>query len=159
MILSTLDKLEKGTAIRIKQPEEGASYAGMLSKSLGNIDWSMGAAAIERLVRGLNPWPSAYTHFQGKTMKIWSAKVRPEELMTGLKDDASILPGQITEIGKDFFAVQTGCGDLLVKELQLEGKKRMDAGAFLRGFPLQVGTQLTNIVLKDMALAEKKGDF
>ncbi|MEG1143758.1 MAG: methionyl-tRNA formyltransferase [Clostridium sp.] len=159
LILSTLNQLEKGTAIRTKQPEEGASYAGMLSKSLGNIDWSMEAAAIERLVRGLNPWPSAYTHFQGKTMKIWSAEVRSEELMTGLKGDASILPGQITEIGKDFFAVQTGCGSLLVKELQLEGKKRMDAGAFLRGFPLQVGTRLTNIVLKDTVLVEKKGDF
>lgn len=64
--LSTLEKAEKGTLVRTKQPEEGACYAGMLDKALGKIDWSRDAEAIERLIRGLNPWPSAYTAFEGK---------------------------------------------------------------------------------------------
>lgn len=66
LILKTLEALENGTAVRTKQPEEGATYAGMLDKSLGNIDWTQSAAKIERLIRGLNPWPSAYTGYKGK---------------------------------------------------------------------------------------------
>lgn len=136
LILSTLDHLLKGTAIRTKQPEEGATYARMLDKALGSIDWTMEAAAIERLIRGLNPWPSAYTHYEDKTMKLWAAEVGDSSFA------ASPVPGEITELGKDFFLVQTGKGSLAVKELQLEGKKRMDAGAFLRGYPLTIGTIL-----------------
>lgn len=136
LILSTLDQLEKGTAVRTKQPKEGSTYARMLDKSIGDIDWSMEAEAIERLIRGLNPWPSAYTHYEGKTMKLWSADVRPGS------SDSLVVPGQITEIGKDYFLVQTKRGGLAVKELQLEGKKRMDTGSFLRGYPLNVGTIL-----------------
>lgn len=136
LILSTLDKLEKSTAVRTKQPKEGFTYAKMLDKSIGDIDWSMEAEAIERLIRGLNPWPSAYTHYEGKTMKLWSAEVRE------CGSDSAAAPGQITEIGKDYFLVQTKRGGLAVKELQLEGKKRMDTGSFLRGYPLNVGTIL-----------------
>ena len=79
LILSTLDKLEKGTAVRTPQKDEDSTYAKMLTKSLGRIDWSMEAEAIERLIRGLNPWPSAYTSWEGKTMKIWSAEVVDRE--------------------------------------------------------------------------------
>lgn len=141
LILSTLKKLEAGTAVRVKQPEEGASYARMLDKTLGHIDWKQDAKAIERLVRGLNPWPSAYTHYEGKTLKIWSALVIEDEGAdkTAKEPDK---PGQIKKIEKDGFLVQAGQGALLVKELQLEGKKRMEAGAFLRGYSLKLGTIL-----------------
>ena len=61
LILSTLRKLEEGTAVRTPQTEEGTCYAKMLTKSLGDIDWNQDARSIERLIRGLNPWPSAYT--------------------------------------------------------------------------------------------------
>ena len=133
LILSTLDKLEKGTITRTKQPEEGITYAKMLDKSMGLIDWSRSAEGIERLVRGLNPWPSAYTHYEGKTLKIWEAFVLSEQSQT----DA--VPGMIEKVEKDYFTIRTGDGILAVKELQLEGRKRMDAGAFLRGYPLMTG--------------------
>lgn len=136
LILSTLDKLLKGTAVRTKQPEEGSTYARMLDKALGSIDWKMDADAIERLIRGLNPWPSAYTHYEGNTMKLWAAGVREVDV------SLHAAPGEIIEIGKDFFLVQTGNGGLAVKELQLAGKKRMDAGSFLRGYALTKGSIL-----------------
>ncbi len=131
LILETLKKLENGTAVRTPQPENGATYAGMLDKSLGNIDWTRSATELERLIRGLNPWPSAYTHYGSKIMKLWAAGVLPENFEGK--------PGEIVKVLKDCFLVKTGEGTLAVKELQLEGKKRMDAGAFLRGFPLKEG--------------------
>lgn len=138
LILSTLNKLEKGEAVRTKQPEQGASYAKMLYKTMGDIDWNQDACVIERLIRGLNPWPSAYTVCDGKTMKIWSAAVKEQPAGEPERE-----PGTVVQIGKDYFSVQTGGGLLDVKELQLEGKKRLDAAAFLRGYPLNLGTVLT----------------
>lgn len=138
LILSTLNKLEKGEAVRTKQPEQGVSYAKMLYKTMGDIDWNQDACVIERLIRGLNPWPSAYTVCDGKTMKIWSAAVKERPAGEPERE-----PGTVVQIGKDYFSVQTGGGLLDVKELQLEGKKRLDAAAFLRGYPLNVGTVLT----------------
>lgn len=134
LILETLKKLENGTAVRTPQPETGATYAGMLDKSLGNIDWTRSATELERLIRGLNPWPSAYTHYGSKIMKLWAAGVLPENFEGK--------PGEIVKVLKDCFLVKTGEGTLAVKELQLEGKKRMDAGAFLRGFSLKEGERL-----------------
>ena len=131
LILKTLEALENGTAVRTKQPEEGATYAGMLDKSLGNIDWTQSAAKIERLIRGLNPWPSAYTGYKGKTMKLWAADV--------LEGTFEGVPGEIIKVEKERFLVRTGDGALAVKELQLEGKTRMDAASFLRGFSLEEG--------------------
>ena len=131
LILKTLEALENGTAVRTKQPEEGATYAGMLDKSLGNIDWTQSAAKIERLIRGLNPWPSAYTGYKGKTMKLWAADV--------LEGTFEGVPGEIIKVEKERFLVRTGDGALAVKELQVEGKKRMDAASFLRGFSLEEG--------------------
>jgi len=131
LILKTLEALENGTAVRTKQPEEGATYAGMLDKSLGNIDWTQSAAKIERLIRGLNPWPSAYTGYKGKTMKLWAADV--------LKGTFEGVPGEIIKVEKERFLVRTGDGALAVKELQLEGKKRMDIESFLRGYPVPEG--------------------
>lgn len=133
LILSTLEKLENGTAVRTPQGESGTSYAKMLNKSMGEIDWSMDALRIERLIRGLNPWPSAYTFLNGKTVKIWEAEVT-EEAPTGR-------PGRV-RVTKDRLLVETGSGFLSVTELQLEGKKRMDTAAFLRGFQIEDGVIL-----------------
>ena len=98
----------------------------------------MDAAVIERLIRGLNPWPSAYTKFEGKTLKIWSADV--EEDAAGRPSPETF--GQVVRVGKDAFSVQTGKGLLTIRELQLEGKKRMDTAAFLRGYPVETGVKL-----------------
>lgn len=134
LILSTLEKAENGSLVRTKQPEEGVTYAGMLDKALGKIDWTKSAEEIERLIRGLNPWPSAYTSYDGKTVKLWDADVVSEE--TGEP------AGTIVHVTKHGFQVQTGNGLLQINELQLEGKKRMDTASFLRGYPVAEGTIL-----------------
>ena len=138
VILSTLEKAEAGILHPVKQDEAEATHVTMLDKSMGQIDWSMDAAVIERLIRGLNPWPSAYTKFEGKTLKIWSADV--EEDAAGRPSPETF--GQVVRVGKDAFSVQTGKGLLTIRELQLEGKKRMDTAAFLRGYPVETGVKL-----------------
>ena len=119
LILSTLDKLEKGTAVRTPQTDENTCYAKMLKKNMGDIDWTMDAAAIERLIRGLNPWPSAYTRWNGKTLKIWRAEV--------LEKEYDGVCGEVVYTDKTSIHVKTGHGTLVLKELQPEGKKRMEA--------------------------------
>ena len=125
LILKTLIELENGTAVRTPQDDSKSNYAGMINKQLGKIDFNKSANEIERLIRGLNPWPSAYTKMDGKTLKIWDADVDDSE-----NDSA---PGTITEVGKDFIRVATGKGRLKILELQLEGKKRMKTRDFLNG--------------------------
>ncbi len=132
LCVKVLTDLEDGKAVREKQPEESTTpYAKMIDKKMGAIDWEKPAKEIEQLIRGLNPWPSAYTKLQGKTLKIWKAEV--------LEQDSKEAPGQIAEVTKDSIAVQTGQGLLKVLELQLEGKKRMDTASFLRGYTLKEG--------------------
>ena len=136
LCVETLKALEDGTAVREKQGDSPTAYAKMLTKELGNIDWAEPAVKIERLVRGLNSWPSAYTHWNGKVMKIWRAAV-------GAAETADVQPGTVVSVEKESFAVQTGDGVLRVLEVQMPGKKRMDAGAFLRGNTMEPGELLT----------------
>lgn len=100
----------------IAQGESDTDYARMLTKADGIIDWTRPAVEIERLIRGLNPWPSAYTTLDGKTLKIWKAEVVDDN-----HDNNPLI-------------FRTGDGYLKATEVQLEGKKRMDADAFLRGY-------------------------
>ena len=132
LLLETLDALENGTVTPQKQGESPTAYAKMLTKDMGAIDWNRPAKELERLIRGLNPWPSAYTKLNGKTLKIWAADVCGQ---TGEKAQ----PGTVLKAEKDEFLIQTGEKILSVKELQLEGKKRMDTAAFLRGCHLEKG--------------------
>ena len=128
LIVKTLSELEKGTAKRTPQKDELATYAGKITKELGKIDFSKPAKEIERLIRGLNPWPSAYTFMDGKMMKIWDASISSE--------NTDRTPGTIIEVGRDFIKVATGEGILKIHELQLEGKKRMSVSAFLNGYEI-----------------------
>ena len=145
LILSTLKKLEEGTLVRTPQTDEGTCYARMLTKSLGDIDWNQDAVSIERLIRGLNPWPSAYTLWNGKTIKIWSADVitgRETAVLlseSGVPSETGITPGTVVCSDKHGLVVCTGDGLLSIRELQMEGKKRMDTPAFLRGYPIPAG--------------------
>jgi methionyl-tRNA formyltransferase len=132
LIIKTLNKLEDKTAVRIPQDESKFTYVGMIRKTMGDIDWSMEADVIERLIRGLNPWPSAYTGWNGKVIKIWEADVIDKEYAGAF--------GEVVEAGKDYLVVKTGKGGLSIKELQMQGKKRMDIGAFLRGYQIAEGT-------------------
>lgn len=135
LCVETLEKLERGEIVPEKQGESPTPYAGMLTKEMGNIDWTKDVQSIECLVRGLNPWPSAYTKLNGKTLKIWECQVLSKDASKGAC-------GEILEVTKDAIIVQTGKGMLAIRKLQLEGKKRMDAGAFLRGFSVEPGTIL-----------------
>ncbi len=139
LAVRTLKELEAGTLTPKKQGESPTPYAKMLNKKMGNIDWNQPAAAIERLIRGLNSWPSAYTIWNGKVMKIWKAGVKSDETGDTVEKAA---PGTILKVEKDSFCVQTGDGVLLVKEVQLPGKKHMDVCAFLRGNTVTPGTIL-----------------
>ena len=134
LCVETLVGLENKTITPEPQGEMTTSYAKQIKKELGNIDWTKKGIEIERLIRGLTPWPSAYTDWTGKVMKIWDA-----EIVEGSSDKE---PGTIVKVEKDAFYVQTGEGLLKVCELQIPGKKRMDAGAFLRGYQVQAGTVL-----------------
>lgn len=138
LCVETLEGLQAGSIVPEPQGETTTDYARMLDKQLGNINWKQSAVEIERLIRGLSPWPSAYTNWNGKIMKIWSAKA-----LEGIKSSEE---GTIVKVEKDAFYVQTGEGYLKVEELQIPGKKRMDAGAFLRGYEVKEGNVLSNDV-------------
>ncbi len=132
LCVEALEKLEAGTIIPEKQGESTTDYAKMLTKDMGILDWSYPAKELECLIRGLNPWPSAYTYLGNKTLKIWAADVCEEEW-------AGRACGEIVKVTKDAVYVACGGGALKLTEVQLQGRKRMDAAAFLRGFPLKEG--------------------
>lgn len=134
LLIETLKQLEAGIITRIPQGETPTRYAKMLTKDIGKIDFTKSAVEIERLIRGLNPWPSAYTSLHGKTLKIWDANV--------VEVTSEGKPGEIIAVGKKSFTVMTGEKALEIMELQLEGKKRMTTEAFLRGYTVEQGEVL-----------------
>lgn len=134
LLLKTLDEIENGEAEPVKQNDEESTYAKMLTREMGELDFKEEAVRLERYVRGLNSWPSAYTHYHGKLLKIWEADV--------VEDDSEGRPGEIVGLQKDGFLIQTGKGCLKARQVQLEGKKRMSAGDFLRGMQMKAGDLL-----------------
>lgn len=137
LLVKTLPSIFDGTAVYEKQPEESPTpYAAMITKQMGLLDFTKSAEVLERLVRGLNPWPSAYTFLNGKTLKVWKSSVGEEK--------GSALPG--TVVKTDRRGIHVACCDktLILEEIQLEGKKRMDADAFLRGYPVKAGTKFSD---------------
>lgn len=134
LAVKTIEALDRGEITPIPQNEAEATHVGMIHKDLGNVDWTKSAEEIERLIRGLNPWPSAFTFVNGKQLKLWKAKVM----------DMSGEPGTIIDVNKNGFTIACGSKALAVEELQLEGKKRMAAADFLRGYQLETGTRLAN---------------
>ncbi len=134
LCVHTMAEIEAGRAVYTRQDEAEATHVGMIKKQFGKIDWTKPAEEIERLCRGLNPWPSAYTSLNGKTLKVWKASVQP--------GGDPLEAGKVVLVDKKVIGVQTGKDILILQEIQLEGKKRMSADAFLRGFPLACGTAL-----------------
>lgn len=152
LLLKALDAIEAGTVTPVPQGDSGTHYAKMLRKEMGNIDWTKSAEEIGRLVRGLNPWPSAYTHWNGKMLKIWMAETVTQEELSALGCDEKngmdlkeAQPGTVMIVTKDTLMVQTGDGLLALTELQMEGKKRMPVQAFLMGCRMQTGEKLERI--------------
>lgn len=138
MILKVLQMAEEGSLQPQKQDDAQHTYAKRLSKATGQMDFTKPAKELERLIRGLNPWPSAFCFLNGKMLKIWEADVIEDTVSSDQDTEA----GMIVDVVKDSFDVKTKDGLLRVYEVQLEGKKRMRCDAFLRGFSLEKGQQL-----------------
>ena len=134
LLVETMEKIENGTARYTEQGESQASHVGMIDKSMGDIDWKKSAVEIENLIRGLNPWPSAYTRLNGKTLKICKALPEPG----GEPQKA----GCVYLVNKKELKIHTGDGVLSLLEVQLEGKKRMDIPSFLRGYEVLSNAKL-----------------
>ena len=129
----TLKQIAAGTAPRIPQDHDQATFAYKLEKSHGEIDWNQDAASIHNLVRGLNPWPTAYTYFESRILKIWETEVI--EISGGS-------PGEILEIAPEGIVVGTGKGGLLLKQVQRQGARIMSAYDAANGMRLQIGQYL-----------------
>lgn len=146
LIVETLEGLEAGSITPVPQDASQATKVGLFTKTSGRIDWTEDAVVIERKIRGLNPWPSAYSFLGGKQLKLWDADVLtdaeckqyplPEVAVMMPEQDRTMPEG--TKAGhvyadQKMLVVRCGRGALLIRELQLEGKKRMKAEDFLRG--------------------------
>jgi methionyl-tRNA formyltransferase len=127
----SLAMLEHGDAPREPQPAEGITYAGKLTREHGELDFSAGRAAVQRRIRAMNPWPAAATKLGPLRLKVFSAFVSDEAGEAGI-----VMPSS------DGLWVGTGDGSVIITDLQLEGKKRMEAKEFLRGHPIPAGTKL-----------------
>jgi methionyl-tRNA formyltransferase len=135
-LLAALPPWIAGEIVPEAQDEQRASHTHMLKKEDGEIRWSLPASVLARQVRAYTPWPGSFTHWRGKLLKILAAQARSVELAQ------EILVGTVSvreEAGHQVLAVVTGSGLLLVKQVQLEGKKAMSAEEFLRGYAQIVG--------------------
>lgn len=132
LLLEAISLLKEGKAELKTQDEKEATFAPKLKKSEGLIDWKKEAKEIYNLVRGLNPWPSAYTFLEGKRLKIWETEIKEEQGK----------PGEIISADENGIWVSCKKGSLLIKKLQLEGKKKMAANEFLRGHPIKKNFEL-----------------
>lgn len=134
LLLETLPLIEAGNITREKQDDNLSTYAGMIYKADGKIDFSKDSKVIDRLIRGFDPWPGAFCSYDDVTIKLWSAEP--------LDTKSDILPGTILRVSGDGFEVACGKGTLLVKEIQIPGKKRVLVKDYLLGHKIEVGKVL-----------------
>jgi len=132
LLAETLEQLADGALVPEKQDDALTCYAPMLKKEDGQIDWHKDAASIKNLVRGMTPWPGAFSHIDGKLLKVY-------RVQTG---SGTGTPGAILAAGRDGIEVACGEGSIVIHELQLEGKKRLFAAEFLAGCKLEPGALL-----------------
>ncbi len=134
ILLKTLDLLENNSAPKVSQDDSKSTYASMLSKETGLIDWSKSAWNLHNLIRGLNPWPIAYTMYKGDKVKIWKSKC--------VDLDVSNRPGEIVKVDKEGIYVNTGDKVLLISEIQFPNSRKMTVDEYIRGNEIQVGVKL-----------------
>lgn len=132
LLIKTIDELKQEGLNPIKQSDSEATLAPILKKEHGEIDWSKSATEIRNQIRGLLPWPVAYTNLNGKMLKIFSADV----------SEKSGNPGVVLEASKSILRIACGSGSLDLKELQLEGNKKMEIRSFLAGRKIESGMRL-----------------
>ena len=133
---NALDELQNTGWKRVPQDHAKATYAPLLKKEDGLIQWRNSAREIHNQIRGMNPWPGCFTYFNGKLLKIFAAEVREHETQGA--------PGSVAKISEMGIAVATGSGALILKEIQLEGKKRIPAEEFIKGKTIKPGDVLSS---------------
>lgn len=136
LLIKTLDGLDRGEIVPAPQDHEKATYAPLLKKEDGLIDWRDRSEDIFNKIRGLDPWPGAYTFYKGERWGIWKGEVIEERF-------SSSAPGEIVEVRADRIVVVTGDGSFKIKEIQAEGKRRMGVDEHLRGHKVEPGTVLS----------------
>ena len=132
LLIETLDKMKEGNIQPNPQDPSKATYAPPLRKKDGHIDWRKDAEEIDRQVRALNPWPGAFARLDDRLLRIYRGAVR-ERALTGKA-------GTVAWVGTDFIEVEAGRNAYIIKEVQLEGRRRMSTREFLSGYPISVGT-------------------
>jgi methionyl-tRNA formyltransferase len=132
LLLETLKKMKTGDIRFLPQDHSKATYAPPLKRGDGHIDWKKEAGEIDRQIRAFNPWPGAYTKWGDRLLKVYKGGVR-ERTPAGKV-------GAVVWVGSDFIEVEAGKDSLLIKEVQLEGRKKMTIREFLSGHPISVGT-------------------
>ena len=132
LMAETLPLIEAGKVSFTSQNNEKSTYAKMLSKDMGRLDFTKPAKVIERLIRGCDPWPGTFTLYKGKNLKIYGAVI----------SDKSGEPGTIIDVTKDHFTVACGEGGLDITMLQPEGKKKMTCHDYLLGYKPEKGDRL-----------------
>ncbi|MCC3144773.1 methionyl-tRNA formyltransferase [Halanaerobium sp. Z-7514] len=131
LLIKTLKDIKAGTAPRTAQDDDKATFAYKIDKSLGEIDWNQSAETIYNLVRGVNPWPGAYTYLNGDRIKIWQLEISEQE-----SDEEA---GVIIKADNNEILVQSGEGVIAVKKLQPAGAKKLSASDYLNGYDLEPG--------------------
>ena len=137
-VLETVRGLRDGTLEPRPQDSDEATLAPKIQKAQGEIDWTQDAVAIANLIRGLNPWPGAYTHWRGDRLKVHFARSASPEAANGRGGE----PGEVIGVGPDGPCVQTGQGLLELIEVQPAGKKPMQGLDLVNGYRLEIGEQL-----------------
>ena len=131
LLVDTLKLIEGGKVTAVPQDDALATYAGLISKKDGKIDFTKSPVEIERLIRGFDPWPGAFCNLGEEVVKFW--KAIPTD------DETSKEPGTVLSAGNDGIKVSCGGKVLVVTEIQAPGKKRMAVGDYLRGHSLESG--------------------
>ena len=134
LLLETINQLKRGTLTPMPQNHSKASYAPVLKKEDGHIEWGRDAQAIHNQIRGTLPWPGAFTNLKTKLLKIFKSEV--------IENETRDLPGVISQVSLEGIKVATSKGYLLLTEIQLQDRKKMQAAEFLRGNPIPIGTML-----------------
>lgn len=136
ILLDTLKLVQEDRAPRVKQNHAEHTYAPMLDKKLGEIHWNQSAEEIVNLIRGVNPWPGAYTFLGDQKVKVWKAKVYE-------KNDKESKPGTVLKyIPKEGLIVKTGDGTIAIEEIQMPNSKKMHVDSYMNGHTINIGTLL-----------------
>jgi methionyl-tRNA formyltransferase len=134
LLLETLCRLKEGSLAPTEQDESKATFAPMIKKEDGRIDWTRPALEIERRVRGFDPWPGSFTWVKGKLLKVHRMQL--------VSSESSAAPGEVVKADRGGFWVGTGAGVIALEEVQLENKKRMPGVEFIKGARIKVGDRL-----------------